>query len=120
MESISLLATVWEMSLHFSLEQTKEDIRDQSLFITWGWGTVVTEGPKGGITENFGRISNKWGPLKFAWKIKTWGRGSQKSSKVIRGDHFSKVTFKRGIGQILPHFAPNPPPPRGGEGDLGQ
>ena len=24
--------------------------------------------------------------------------GSQKSSKVIRGDHFSEVTFKGGIG----------------------
>ena len=36
MESTSLLGAVWEMSLHFSLEQTKEDIRDRSLFITWG------------------------------------------------------------------------------------
>ena len=53
MESTSLLGAVREMSLHFSLEQTKEDIRDRSLFITWGWGSVVTEGPKGGIAENF-------------------------------------------------------------------
>ena len=34
--------------------------------------------------------------------MKTWvGRGggeSRKSSNVIRGDHFSKVTFKGGIG----------------------
>ena len=41
-------------------------------------------------------------PLKFAWKIKTCreggGGGSRKSSKVIRGDHFSEVTFKAGIG----------------------
>ena len=26
------------------------------------------------------------------------GRRSQKSSKVIRGDHFSEVAFKGGIG----------------------
>ena len=39
------------------------------------------------------------GPLKFAWKMKTWrGGGSRKSSNVIRGDHFSEVTFKSGIG----------------------
>ena len=38
------------------------------------------------------------GPLKFAWKMKIWEGGSQKSSKVIRGDHFGEVTFKGGIG----------------------
>ena len=36
--------------------------------------------------------------------MKTWvgrgggGEGSRKSSNVIRGDHFSEVTFKGGIG----------------------
>ena len=38
MESTSLLAAVGEMSLHFSPEQIKEDIRDQTLFITCGGG----------------------------------------------------------------------------------
>ena len=41
------------------------------------------------------------GPLKFAWKIKTLGEGGgglRKSSKVIREDHFSEVTFNGGIG----------------------
>ena len=38
MESTSLLAAVGEMSLHFSPEQIKEDIRDQTLFITCGRG----------------------------------------------------------------------------------
>ena len=38
MESTSLLAAVGEMSLQFSPEQTKEDIRDQTLFITCGVG----------------------------------------------------------------------------------
>ena len=29
------------------------------------------------------------------WQMKTWsGRGSRKSSKVIRGDHFSEVTLE--------------------------
>ena len=37
------------------------------------------------------------GPLKFAWRMKTWG-GSRKSSNVIRANYFSEVTFKRGIG----------------------
>ena len=35
---------------------------------------MVTENPKDGITENFRRIQRE-GPLKFAWKMKTWGRG---------------------------------------------
>ena len=46
-------------------------------------GSVVTENPKGGIAENFGRIQKG---------------ASRKSSNVIRGDHFSEVTFKGGIG----------------------
>ena len=52
--------------------RTRKELRDQSLFIAWGkgdlgggitWflgeqegGSVVTENPKGGITENFARI----------------------------------------------------------------
>ena len=38
---------------------------------------------------------------------------SRKSRKVIRGDHFSEVAFKGGIGQISPCLALNPsnPPP---------
>ena len=35
--------------------------------------SVVTENPKQGITENFRRIQRGGGPLKFAWKMKTWG-----------------------------------------------
>ena len=44
------------------------------------------------ILEGFRR-----GTLKFAWKMKTWDGGLRKSSKVIRGDHFSEVAFKAGI-----------------------
>ena len=59
--------------------------------------SVVTENPKGGIAKNFGRIQ-RGGPLKFAWKMKTWEGGSQNSSNVIRGHHFSEGTFKGRIG----------------------
>ena len=57
MESTSLLAAVGEMSLHFDPEQTKEDIRDRSLFITWGGdfrrgGHLIFGGTKGGISRN--------------------------------------------------------------------
>ena len=43
-------------------------------------GSVVTENPKRGIAENFGRIHK--GPLKFAWKMKTLGGGG--IAKVIK------------------------------------
>ena len=56
-------------------------------------GSVVTEKPKGGSLKNSEGV-----PLKFAWKMKTWGGGLRKSSNVIRGDHFSEVTFKGRIG----------------------
>ena len=36
-------------------------------------GSVVTENPKGEITENFGRITAEGRQLKFAWKMKTLG-----------------------------------------------
>ena len=50
-------------------------------------GSIVTENPKGGIAGNFGRL-----------EMKTWEEGSRKSFKVIRGDHFSEVTFKWEFG----------------------
>ena len=37
-------------------------------------------------------------PLKIAWNMKTCGGGLRKSSKAIRGDHFSEITFKGGMG----------------------
>ena len=87
-------------------------------------GTVIIyrlEGQRilGGITwfleEQKGRISRNWelkredhwrlwkdsggGPLKIAWKMQTcMAGGGQTLSNVIRGDHFSEVTFKLGIG----------------------
>ena len=61
-------------------------------------GGIVTENPKeGGTTENFGRIQR--GDHSNLLGQEDMGRGgSQKSSTVIRGDHFSEVTFKQGIG----------------------
>ena len=44
-------------------------------------GSVVAENPKGGIAENFGRIQ-RGEPLKFAWKMKTYGGG--RVAKVIK------------------------------------
>ena len=88
--------------------------RDRSLFIVCEGGgrifrgdhqifgrtkakSVVTENAKGGIAENFGRIQRVI--TQFCLKNEERGRGGLwKSSKVIRGDHFSEVTFKGGIG----------------------
>ena len=50
---------------------------------------------KGEIFEKFKRIQ-RGRALKFAGKMKTWVGGSRKSSNVLRGDHFSEVTFKGG------------------------
>ena len=49
-------------------------------------GSVVAENPKGGIAENFGRIQ-RGEPLKFAWKMKTYGGrgGRQSHQKLLRG-----------------------------------
>ena len=66
--------------------------------------SVVTENPKGGSLK----ILEGGGPLKFAWKMKTWEGGSRKSSKVIRGHQFSEVAFK---GEMF-CLAQNPPPPQ--------
>ena len=49
------------------------------------------------IETNVKLKDSDWGPLKFAWKMKTLGGESRKSSNVIRGDHFGKVTVKGGI-----------------------
>ena len=49
-----------------------------------------------GITENFGRIQ-RWDHSNLLGN-EDRGGGLRKSSKVIRGDHFSEVTFNGGIG----------------------
>ena len=72
-------------------------------------GSVVTENPNGGIAKNFGRIQREDHSNLLA-NEDMGGVGSQKSSIVIRGDHFSEVTFKRGIDKISPSSAQNPTP----------
>ena len=67
--------------------------------------SVVTGNPKGGSLKTLDGV--RGGATKFVWKMKTWG-GSRKSSNVIRGVHFSEVTFKGGIGEISPYLGPNP------------
>ena len=74
-------------------------IRDQPLFIAWGvgggfWGDcLIFRETKGGIScklrtqrgESLKTLEGfRGGPLKFAWRMKTWGRGSRKSSNVVR------------------------------------
>ena len=59
-----------------------------------GGGSVVTENPKGGIAEIFGRIQRGTTQIRLENEDKRGGGGSRKSSKVIREDHFSEVTFK--------------------------
>ena len=64
-------------------------------------GSVVTEDPKGGGGGGGGSLKTLEGferrPLKFAWKMKTWGGGeSRKLSNVIREGHFIELTFKWG------------------------
>ena len=70
-------------------ERTRKELRDRSLFIAWGGGgilggnhlifrrtkggSVVTENPKAGIPENFGRIQTKTQRLKIMHKI-LWQR----------------------------------------------
>ena len=72
---------------------------DHLIFGRTKGGSVLTENPKGGslkTLEGFrgGNHSNLLG------KMKTCGGGGDRreSSKVIRGDHFSDVTSKGGIG----------------------
>ena len=46
--------------------------------------------------------------------MKTWERRSRKSSKVIRGDHFSEVILKGGSAKfhfVQPQILQPPPPP---------
>ena len=59
-------------------------------------GSVVTENPEGAIDENFGTIRR--GTTQICLETEDMGGGIAKSSKVIRGDHFSEVAFKGGIG----------------------
>ena len=84
--------------------------RDRSLFTAWGGEEIrgdhfIFGRTKGGISPKGGSLKTlegfKGGTTQICLENKDmWGGGggSRKSSKVIRGDHFSEVTFKAGIG----------------------
>ena len=59
---------------------------DHLIFERTKGGSVLTENPKGGIAENFGR-SQRGKPLKFAWKMKTCGGGGigESHQKLLGG-----------------------------------
>ena len=57
-------------------------------------GSVVTEDPKGGVTENFGRIQKE--ATQICLENEDMGGESRKLSNVIREGHFIELTFKWG------------------------
>ena len=59
-------------------------------------GSVVTEDPKGGVTENFGRIRKEATQICLENEDMGGGGGSRKLSNVIREGHFIELTFKWG------------------------
>ena len=67
-------------------------------------GSVVTENSKGGIAENFGRVQRgDHSNLVGKWRHGGGGGGSRKSSKVIRGHHFSEV-LKHSKGESVKFY----------------
>ena len=58
-------------------------------------GSVVTENPKGGSLKSLEGFRGGTTQIRLENEDKRGGGGgSRKSSKVVRGDHFSEVTFK--------------------------
>ena len=58
-------------------------------------GSVVTENPKGGSLKSLEGFRGGTTQIRLENEDKRGGgRGSRKSSKVIRENHFSEVTFK--------------------------
>ena len=98
--------------------QKENRLRGRSLFIAWGeggrkiflgeqkGGSVVTENPKEGITENYGKIQGVL--LKFAWKWRH-GRGGRGIANVIKCYQWSNI--QRGDRLNFTLFSPHPPSP---------
>ena len=110
-----------------------QSVRDRSLFIarrgggggfggiTWflgkqKGGSVVTENPKRGITETFGRIQ-RGEPLKFAWKMKTWWGRDRESHQMLLGGSLQWSNIQSGDRLNFTLFAPNLPPPPNSRGN---
>ena len=61
-------------------------------------GSVVTENPKGGSLKNLEGFRGGTTQICLENEDIGGGGGLRKSSNVIRGNHFSEVTFKGRIG----------------------
>ena len=103
-----------------------QKLRDRSLFIPWGrgggrgfWGDhLIFRRTKGGISRNWEpNRGDHWklskdlegGPLKFAWKMKTWGK-----SNVVREDHALQWSNIQSGDQLnFTLFSPKSSPPPG-------
>ena len=83
--------------------QVNLPLRDRSLFITLGVAEasrgdhLIFGRTKGSISPNSAVIQRGGGTTQICLENEDMEWGSRKSSKVIRGDHFSEVTFKGGI-----------------------
>ena len=77
---------------------------DHFIFRRRKGGSVVTENPKGGITENFGRIQRRdhSNLLEKYGGEKNMGGGeiAKVIKRLIRPDHLSEVTFKGGSAKF--------------------
>ena len=83
--------------------QVNLPLRDRSLFIALGVvggeDHLIFGRTKGSISRNSAVIQRGGGGgTQICLENEDMGWGSRKSSKVIRGNHFSEVTFKGGIG----------------------
>ena len=83
--------------------QVNLPLRDRSLFITLGVAEdsrgdhLIFGRTKGSISPNSAVIQRGGGTTQICLENEDMEWGLRKSSKVIRGDHFSEVTFKGGI-----------------------
>ena len=72
---------------------------DHFIFRRRKGGSVVTENPKGGITENFGRIQRR-DHSNLLEKHGGGGKIAKVIKRLIRPDHLREVTFKGGSAKF--------------------
>ena len=69
---------------------------DHLIFRRTKEGSVVNEDPKGGVTENFGRIQKEATQICLENEDMAGGGGARKLSNVLREGYFIELTFKWG------------------------